>query len=347
MKKTAIILFNLGGPDNPKSVKGFLFRLFNDKAIINLPQPLRFLLAWLISSRREKKAQGIYAQIGGKSPILEITNAQGEALEKELSFLGNYKVFITMRYWHPFAKEVIKKIKAYNPDEIIFLPLYPQFSTTTTNSSFDDFYKYFKKQKLTTKIKYICCYPVNPLFITAHSRLIKQGISKTRSSGFNNFRLLFSAHGLPQKIINAGDPYCYQVKASVDAIIKDLGEENLDYKICYQSKVGPLEWTKPSLEFEIERAAIDKKAVIIIPIAFVSDHSETLVELDIDYKKLSEERKIPFYLRIPALNTDGYFIKALVDLCNYSSEANFGCSGGNYGERICPKNFRKCINFNT
>jgi ferrochelatase len=347
MKKTAVILFNLGGPDSQKSVKGFLFNLFNDKAIIGLVQPFRFLLAKLISSRRNKKAQAIYAQIGGKSPILETTNAQAEALEKELSYLGNYKVFVSMRYWHPFAKDVVKKVKEYQPDEVIFLPLYPQFSTTTTASSFEDFHHRLKKAKVSGLLKYVCCYPTNPQFISAHCRLIKQAINKTTSAGFDDFRLLFSAHGLPQKVIDAGDSYCFQVKASVDAIIKELNHDKIDHKICYQSKVGPLQWTGPSLEVEISRAALDKKAVIIVPIAFVSDHSETLVELDIEYKELAHKKKIPFYCRVPALNVDGYFIKALLDICQRTSAVEFACNGGDFGTKICPKNFTKCLNPNS
>jgi len=345
-KKTAIVLFNLGGPNNPQSVKGFLFNLFNDKAIISLPQPFRFLLAKIISSKRDKKAQKIYAHIGGKSPILEATNAQGEALEKELSYLGNFKVFVAMRYWHPFSKEVVKKIKEYQADEIILLPLYPQFSTTTTESSFKDFYQKLAKEKISTPVKYVCCYPTNPIFISSHCRLIILAIAKTKSSGFNDFRILFSAHGLPKKIIDMGDPYCYQIKASVAAIVKEIGEKDLDYKICYQSKVGPLEWTKPSLEFEINRAALDQKALIIVPIAFVSDHSETLVELDIEYKELAKKLKIPFYCRVPSLNVDGYFIQSLLDICTRTSKVNFSCNGGDFGAKICPKNFKKCINPN-
>ena len=345
-KKTAVILFNLGGPDSLASVKGFLFNLFNDKAIISLPQPFRFLLAKFISSRRNQKAQKIYQQIGGKSPILETTISQAEALEKELSYCGNYKVFVSMRYWHPLAKETAKKIKEYNPDEIIFLPLYPQFSTTTTASSFNDFYQKLKKAKIFAKIKYICCYPTNQRFISAHYHLIKQAIVKTKSAGFDNFRLLFSAHGLPQKIIDMGDPYCYQIKASVDEIVKELGKENLDYQICYQSKVGPLKWTQPSLDFEINRASLDGVAIIIVPIAFVSDHSETLVELDIEYREIAKQKNIPFYCRVPALNISGYFIQSLVEICERTSSSDYSCNGGDFGKRICPKNFKKCINPN-
>ncbi|MCE3254515.1 MAG: hemH [Rickettsiaceae bacterium] len=345
MKKTAVILFNLGGPDSLESVKGFLFNLFNDKAIIDLRQPFRYLLAHLISSIRNKKAQKIYAAIGGKSPILEITNAQAEALEKELSFFGDYKVFVSMRYSRPNSSDVIKKIKEYGADEIILLPLYPQFSTTTSGSSINDFYQKLKKGKVKTVTKYICCYPINSDFISAHCRLIKQSIEQIRNAGFNNFRLLFSAHGLPKKIVDAGDPYCFQVKSSTEAIIKELGE-NFDYKICYQSKVGPMEWTGPSLEFEVKRAALDGKAVIIVPITFVSDHSETLFELDIQFKEFAAAHKVPFYSRVAALNLDGYFIKSLANICQKTSQSDEACAGGDNGNRICPKNFKKCININ-
>ncbi len=342
-KKTAVILFNLGGPDKLESVKNFLFNLFNDKAIIGLPQPWRFLLAKFISSKREKKAQEIYSQIGGSSPILKITNAQAVALEKELSYLGDYKVFVVMRYWHPFSFDVVKQVKQFCPEEIILLPLYPQFSTTTTASSFNNFYHQLTKQKITSKIKYVCCYPTQPSFILSHCQLIKQATQKAKNAGFSNFRLLFSAHGLPQKIIDNGDPYCFQVEATVKKIVAEINQPDLDYKICYQSKVGPLQWTKPSLEFEINRAAIDKKAVVIVPIAFVSDHSETLVELDIEYKELAEHKKIPFYLRVPALNVERSFINALVEICQSTSSQNLTCNGGENGQRICPKKFKKCL----
>lgn len=354
-KKTAVILFNLGGPDSLKSVRGFLFNLFNDKAIISLKQPFRFLLATLISMIRNKKAQAIYQQIGGKSPILATTISQAEALEKELSYFGNYKVFVSMRYWRPFSKDVVKKVKEYDPQEIIFLPLYPQFSTTTTASSFEDFYQKLKKAKIFAKTKYVCCYPTNPQFISAHCHLIRQAITKTKSAqqslGFNNFRLLFSAHGLPQNIIDSGDSYCFQIKASVEAIVKKLAEndsdnDNLDYVICYQSKVGPLKWTEPSLDFEISRAALDNVATIIVPISFVSDHSETLVELDIWYREIAKQKNIPFYCLVPALNISGYFIKALLEICQRTSSSNYACNGGDFGARICPKNFKKCLNPN-
>jgi ferrochelatase len=215
MPKTAIILFNLGGPDQLSSVRPFLF---NDKAIINLPNPFRFLLAKLISSRRYKKASDIYHLIGCRSPLREITICQSVALEKELSKSGDFRVFTSMRYWHPFSFEIIDEVLDYQLDQVILLPLYPQFSTTTSKSSIDDFTDHFNKKinknesKIT--IKSICCYPVEPNFIASHARLLKETIKKSGQNiddFLKNFRILFSAHGLPQKVIDKGDPYVYQV----------------------------------------------------------------------------------------------------------------------------------------
>ena len=348
MKKTAIILFNLGGPDQLSSVKPFLFNLFNDKAIINVPNPIRYFLAKFISFKRNKTAQEIYKNIGGKSPIVEITNELAENLEKELSHSGDFKVFVCMRYWHPMSKEVVKNVKDYNADEIIMLPLYPQFSTTTTESSFKDFEKELEKQKVTAKIKKICCYATNSKFIKSHASLLKKAINKAKTKNHHKFRLLFSAHGLPQKIIDNGDPYVFQIESSAKSIIAQLiSDENfidkkIDYQVCYQSKVGPLQWTKPSLDDEINRANKDKIGVIIVPIAFTSDHSETLVELDIEYKEMAKKQKLPFYYRVKALNSDGYFIESLVEICKNVSQKEQICSGYN-GKRICPTKYIRCI----
>lgn len=347
--KTAVILFNLGGPDKLDSVKEFLFNLFNDKAIIGLPQPLRFLLARLISSRREKKAQNIYSQIGGKSPLLDITLSQADSLQRELSFDGNYKVFVDMRYWHPMSKEVAKKVKEYAPNQIILMPLYPQFSSTTSGSSIENFLRFFDKTN--EKIKIVCCYPIQDDFIRSHAMLIKQTIEKISTRDQSKIRLLFSAHGLPQKVINSGDPYVFQINETTNKIIEFLNENKgtskIDFSICYQSKVGPLQWTSPSLEYEIRRVSLDKKIPVIIPIAFVSDHSETLVELDIEYRDLAKKIGIESYFRVPSLNLDGNFIKALAKICQNvakSDSSQIFCA--EKAERICPKNFKLCLNPN-
>ncbi len=367
-KKTAVILFNLGGPKDLQSVKPFLFNLFNDPAIINLPQPLRFLLAKLISSRRHQKSQKIYQQIGGKSPLLEITTAQALSLERELSFIGNFKVFVSMRYTEPFASQTIEEVLRYNPTNAILLPLYPQFSTTTSASSLQDFALKFSKAQKIKNVKIntnvVCCYPVSDNFITSHTLLIKQTLMKIYDGDLSKFRFLFSAHGIPQKLVDQGDPYAFQIEQTTKKIVENLAqllgvaENKIDFRICYQSKVGPLQWTGPSLDFEIRRVALDKKIPLIIPVSFVSEHSETLVELDIDYKNLAADLGIKNYLRAPALNCDGHFIKALAQICKIaysdlrdpknpsSSSTNLCKDSEKNPARICPKKFTKCPNQN-
>ncbi len=314
--KTAVILFNLGGPDKLENVRPFLFNLFNDRAIIDLPNPFRYFLARFISGRRNVKAQGIYSKIGGKSPIVELTQMQAEALQKELG--DEYKVFVCMRYWHPMSAEVEKQVAEYKPDKIIFLPLYPQYSTTTTASSFADylthchsraggdpgFVKLDPSLRWDDKIRMINYYHLNKNFIAAHVDLLRPAVEK-----FAEARVLFSAHGLPEKVIKKGDPYQKQIEESSGAIARELGLK--DWRICYQSKVGPLPWLKPNTADEIVAAGKD---IILVPISFVSEHSETLVELDIDFNKLAQESGIKNYIRIPALGTHPLFIKALADL---------------------------------
>ncbi len=349
--KIAVVLLNFGGPQNLSETKSFLFNLFNDSAIIRLPQPLRFMLATLISNRRAKKLRNIYQQIGNKSPITDITVAQANLLEKELSFFGDYKIFVAMRYNKPFAADILPDLISYNPDQIILLPLYPQFSTTTTLSSVAAFLKEYKKYDFSATLKVICCYPEDQNFAQSHSSLIKQAIEQS-SLKLDKVRILFSAHGLPQSIINDGDPYAFQIVKSVKAITQNLEESlqikhaQLDYVICYQSKVGRMEWTKPSLDFELRKAALDNKEVVIVPISFTSEHSETLYELDIEYKHIAQKLGITNYVRINALNLNTYFIKSLVEICKKSSASKGNIFNGCNPYRICPKSFKQCINYN-
>lgn len=299
----SVVLLNLGGPDKKGDVRQFLFNLFYDRAIINLANPLRYFLARLISSKRAPIAQEIYEKIGGGSPLLELTKKQAEALKSELEKRDNktdWRLHICMRYWHPMATEVIKNVVADRADEVILLPLYPQYSTTTTGSSF--------KQWRAIKTKKICCYPDNEKFISAHVELIKKAMAEVKGK----YRILFSAHGLPEKIIKSGDPYQMHVETTVAAITKQLGD--VDYVTCYQSRVGPLKWIKPATDEEIIRAGSEKLSLIIVPVAFVSEHSETLVELDIEYKKLAHESGVVDYIRVPALGTNPLFISALADI---------------------------------
>lgn len=320
--KVAVVLFNLGGPDSPEAVKPFLTNLFSDPAIIGLPQPFRGLLAWWIAKRRTPHAQEIYAQLGGKSPIVPNTEAQARALEVELG--EGFKCFIAMRYWHPRADDTRKEVAAYQPDTVVKLPLYPQYSTTTTASSFSEWGEGGQA---------IGCYPINPGFIQAQVELIKPVLDEAKQHGTP--RLLFSAHGLPEKIIKAGDPYQWQCEQTAQAIAKALGED-VEWLNCYQSRVGRLKWIEPYTEQEIRRAGADKRPLVVVPIAFVSEHSETLVELDIEYRDLARESGVPSYGRVPTVGTHPTFIKGLADLVRESLAGTQKCA------IPCPSHFSAC-----
>ena len=336
--KIAIVLFNLGGPDSPEAVQPFLRNLFSDPAIISLPSFFRLPLARFISSRRAAKAQAIYAQIGGSSPILGQTEAQARALEEALGPEHEWRGYVCMRYWHPMTDAVVRSVKRFAPDRIVLMPLYPQFSTTTTASSVKAWKEAATAAKLTVPTQTVCCYPDEDGFIAASVDLVKQGLAQ---AGDRPVRVLFSAHGLPEKIVKAGDPYQAQVERSAKAIAQRIG--GLDWSVCYQSRVGPLKWIGPSTDAEIERAGRDGKAVVLYPLAFVSEHSETLVELDIEYRHLSEKSGVPAYVRVPTVGTHPAFIAGLADrvrailaepqiaICHGATE--MPCAGNHRG---CP-----------
>jgi protoporphyrin/coproporphyrin ferrochelatase len=332
--KKAVILFNLGGPDKLESVEPFLFNLFNDPAIISIPSILRYPLAKFISKRRAPIAKNIYKEIGNKSPILKLTQDQARKLEQNLLEKGDYKCFVVMRCWHPRASDVIKKVKEYKPEEIVLLPLYPQYSASTSGSSIGEWQELCKKENYNIKTKIICCYPSENNFVESHAKLIEKTL-KTLDN--NNFKLLFSAHGLPKSKIKKGDPYQWHVEQSVEKIVSKLKYKHLDYVISYQSRVGPLQWIGPSTDEEIIKHSKEKKGIVIVPVAFVSEHSETLVELDIEYKKLAEKNGCSFYKRVPALGIDDNFIKALTTLVLQKEvRGNFVSS------TVCPNKFLKC-----
>jgi ferrochelatase len=308
--KTAIILFNLGGPDSLDAVQPFLRNLFGDPAILRVPTLIRRPLASFLARRRTDKARGIYAKIGGASPILGQTEAQARALEDALGQGDGkgheWRGYVCMRYWHPMTEAVVHSVKRFAPDRIVLLPLYPQFSTTTTASSFKE---WNDTASFRVPTKTIDSYPTEPGFIAASIELVKQGLA---DAGSGARRVLFSAHGLPERVIKAGDPYQAEVEQTAKAIADGLGE--IDWSICYQSRVGPLKWIGPSTEAEIRRAGADKVGVVVYPLAFVSEHSETLVELDIDYRLLAKEVGIPTYIRVPTVGTHPLFIAGLARL---------------------------------
>ncbi|MBP7670388.1 MAG: ferrochelatase [Ferrovibrio sp.] len=333
--KTAVILFNLGGPDSPAAVQPFLFNLFNDPAIIRLPGLPRWLLAKLISRRRAPVAREIYAKLGGRSPILPETEAQARALEAVLG--PDYRCFIAMRYWKPFAADAAKAAKDWGAERLLLLPLYPQFSTTTSASSLLDWKRAAAAAGLELPTATIGCYPTEAGFIAAQVSLIRD---KLAQAGGQPYRLLFSAHGLPKKIITAGDPYQWQVEQTAAAIVAALGIPDLDWQVCYQSRVGPLEWIGPATDAEIERAGRDGKAIVLAPIAFVSEHSETLVELDIEYGELAHEKGVPAYHRVATVGIAPDFIQGLARLARGAVYDGSVCS--QESRRLCPTNFSGC-----
>jgi ferrochelatase len=307
----AVVLMNLGGPDSPAAVRPFLYNLFSDPAIIGLPAPLRLPLARLIAMRRSAVASEIYAHLGGASPLLANTEAQAQALEAALG--ADYRCFIAMRYWHPLTAAAVAAVKAWQPDDIVLLPLYPQFSTTTTGSSMAAWRHEATRQGLDRPTRTVSNYPIEPGFIAALAGAIDLALGAAAAQSIPE-RLLLSAHGLPLKIVRRGDPYPRQVEATAAAVVAALAHPVADWRVCYQSRVGPLAWLGPSVDEEVRRAGRDGVAIVIAPISFVSEHSETLVELDRDYRQLAEVSGVPDYWRASTVGTDPRFIAGLAKL---------------------------------
>lgn len=338
-RRVAVVLFNLGGPDDQASVKPFLFNLFNDPAIIGLPGIFRTPLAKLISSRRETSAQANYALMGGGSPLLPETRRQAEALQAVLGArLGGdeVKVFIAMRYWHPLTEETAAEVAAFGPDEVVLLPLYPQFSTTTTESSLKAWNVAYTGPGVS---RAVCCYPAATGWVEAQAQAIGEKLDEAVGQPV---RVLFSAHGIPEKLVTGkGDPYQEQIETTVAAVVAAIAAQRgpIDHAICYQSRVGPMKWLGPSTPEAIEAAAKDGVGVVVTPIAFVSEHIETLVELDIEYGELAHEKGASPYLRAPAVGIEPLFIDALADAAvgalSHKGVAPFG-QGCKADWKACP-----------
>jgi len=338
-RRIAVVLFNLGGPDDQASVKPFLFNLFNDPAIIGLPGIFRTPLAKLISSRRETSAQANYALMGGGSPLVPETRRQAEALQAVVGARldgDEVKVFIAMRYWHPLTEETAAEVAAFGPDEVILLPLYPQFSTTTTESSLKAWNAAYAGPGVS---RAVCCYPAATGWVEAQAQAIGEKLDEAVGQPV---RVLFSAHGIPEKLVTGkGDPYQEQIETTVAAVVAAIEAQRgpIDHAICYQSRVGPMKWLGPSTPEAIETAAKDGVGVVVTPIAFVSEHIETLVELDIEYGELAHEKGASPYLRAPAVGIEPLFIDALADAAvgalSHRGVAPFG-QGCKADWKACP-----------
>jgi protoporphyrin/coproporphyrin ferrochelatase len=311
MARVAVVLMNLGGPDSLQAVQPFLVNLFSDPAIIDLPWFLRLPLARFVASRRSRVARDIYARLGGRSPLLANTEAQAQTLEAALG--PGHRCFIAMRYWHPLSSETAREVAEWAPDEIVCLPLYPQFSTTTTASSLAAWQIAAAREGLIRPTHVVRCYPCEHGLVEAIAGLVGPALEAASGTG-KPPRLLFTAHGLPKRIVRGGDPYPDQVERTAAAVVAALARPELDWRVCYQSRVGPLEWIGPATDEEIRRAGEDGVALVVAPISFVSEHSETLVELDLDYRHLAEVAGVAYYYRVATVGVEPSFIGSLATL---------------------------------
>jgi ferrochelatase len=345
-RRVAVVLFNLGGPDRPEALKPFLLNLFSDPAILRVPFFVRPFLARVIARARVKPASENYALLGGKSPLLELTRDQAAALQAALAEPAgdtDTRCFIAMRYWHPFSDEAARAVRDFRPDRVVLLPLYPQFSTTTTGSSLTAWREAAARVGLVAETVTLCCYPTDEAYAHATAAGVARAYAAARDAlpPATGLRVLFSAHGLPEVIVNGGDPYRYQVESTVAAVMAAWGASGIDQAVCYQSRATPQRWIGPSTEEEIERAAHDKVALLVVPIAFVSEHSETLVELDVEYRELADRLGVPGYFRVPAQNSDRGFIASLAGLVRRADAHQRGlCS--HLGTGLCPVEHTDC-----
>ena len=333
-RKIAVVLFNLGGPDGPADVRPFLEALFSDPAIIGVPGMIRRPLAAFIARLRERRAIANYGVMGGGSPLLANTRAQAEALEAALAARlpwADVKTFVSMRYWAPTSEETATQVARFCPDEIVLAPLYPQFSTTTTASSLAAWREAYGGPGVS---RAICCWYGNDGLIEAHAARIRDA---WKTAGRPKIRLLFSAHGLPQKIAASGDPYQWQIEATCAKVAMSLGD-GWDWRVCYQSRVGPMRWLGPSTPDAIRAAGAEGLGVLVDPIAFVSEHIETLVELDRDYAVLARAAGVPVYLRAPAVGIHRAFIDGLAD----AVQAALSRAGATPDGAPCPKDLTRC-----
>lgn len=310
------MLLNLGGPDSLEAVEPFLFNLFSDPDIIPLPfgKLLRKPLARFISSRRSKEVAERYSIIGGKSPIRELTEKQARALQAELDKTGGCKVFIAMRYWHPLTDETVRTVSREGFERVLLTPLYPHYSIVTTGSSFNEWNRVCEKQRVSFKqTRLICGYADWQPYIDAMEEKIREGLGFFDANDGIPVHFLFSAHGVPVSIIANGDPYAAQILTTVDRIMRRFKDN--PYHVSYQSKVGRAKWLEPSTINKVaELGRQGVKKLFVIPVSFVSDHIETLDELDIQIREDARTAGIERYRVMPALNDSPVFIRALADL---------------------------------
>ena len=316
-RPTGVLLFNLGGPDTLDDVRPFLYNLFSDPDIIRLPwRPMQKPLAWLISTQRYKKSRGYYQQIGGGSPLRRITDEQARALEAELARRGTpARVYVGMRYWKPFIEDALDQIAADGVKHLVVLPLYPQYSVSTTGSSLNRMRAIMSERGtdgMTTTV--INSWQDEPRYVSALARTVSEELSQCVDPDPARTHILFSAHGVPVSYIEAGDPYLEQIRRTVECVMTELGPDR-PHSLSFQSKVGPVKWLEPTTDQAVRKLAGEGVTqVLLVPVSFVSEHIETLYELDILYRNVASEVGIAHYRRAPALNCRPDFIEALASL---------------------------------
>ncbi|MFA5832198.1 MAG: ferrochelatase [Bacteroidota bacterium] len=317
-EKIAVVLLQLGGPDSLESVEPFLYNLFCDPDIIDIPGAFLFRksLARLISSRRAPKVQELYKRIGKRSPIFKQTTLQAKSLLGSLREKGyNVDVHIAMRYWHPLTAEIVKNVMASKPDRIVLLPLYPHYCKATTGSSVNEWKRAVKELKLpsipTTLVDH---YYDHPLYIDAIVKRIRCALNRVPNNERSKVQIVFSAHGTPMKLVRDGDPYSHHIRKTYELVV-ERGQFGLPHMLCFQSKVGPQKWLTPSLTGTIERLGHEGAThLLVVPIAFVTDHIETLSEINIEARDEAMKLGVKYYDMMPALLTDELFIGCLSDL---------------------------------
>ena len=312
MNRYAVILFNLGGPDSLEAIRPFLFNLFSDHDIFKMPVGQKFF-AKIMSGFRAPAVREKYKRIGGKSPINDWTQLQQSMLQQELQeVFAGIEVYTAMRYWHPTIKDIAEKVSEKGFDKVVLLPLYPHYSKTTTGSSFNEWKRVYKGDA--GKLTYVYDYFDNRRYIDALNERIDETILRFPENVCNDIQLLFSAHGLPESIAEQGDPYPKQIEKTIACVMKARNFSH-EYHLCFQSKVGPAKWLKPSTDEMIrDLAEKRKKQLLVIPISFVSDHIETLFELDIEYRMVADEAGIENYIVMKGLNDSKTFVGALKEL---------------------------------
>jgi len=321
MTRVGVVLLNLGGPERIQDVGPFLYNLFADPEIIRLPIPqLQKPLAWLISTLRSGKSQEAYRSIGGGSPLRRITDQQARELQSLLRQRQvNATTYVAMRYWHPFTESAVADIKADGIDEVVVLPLYPHFSISTSGSSFRELQRLRQGDEHFAKLplRAIRSWHDHPGYIKAMAQLIAKEIDACVDPG--TAHVFFSAHGVPKSYVEeVGDPYQKEIERCAELIMEQLGREN-PWTLAYQSRVGPVEWLQPYTEEALEELGAEGvKELVVVPISFVSEHIETLEEIDIEYREIATEAGVSNFRRVPALDTDPTFIESLADLVQES-----------------------------